>query len=111
MIGAVVIDAVMGQDIEMRSPSGFLDPLRAALPIAGPGRDIEAGFAGLVRSPGLPGRRLLHFQTQTVGSFEIPPGIIGAAPSPFRLQRERDDRLRDMPPQDIGDQRFAESGL
>lgn len=63
VIGAVVVNPVMGQDIEMRSPSGFLDPLRATLPIAGPSRDIEARLAGLVRYPGLPGRRLLHFQT------------------------------------------------
>lgn len=66
MIGAVVVDTVMGEDIEMGRPPGFLDPPRTALPITGPGRDIEAGLVGLVRSPGLPGRRLLHFQTQAV---------------------------------------------
>jgi len=66
MIGAVVVDTVMGEDIEMGCPAGFLDPPRTALPISGSGRNIEAGFVGLVRSPGLSGRRLLHFQTQAV---------------------------------------------
>lgn len=75
--------------------------------------DIEAGGNSPVGRgcPSLAQGCLLYFQPDTVGPLKIPTRIIACAPSPFWLKRKCDNRLDNLTPQNIGDERLAESGL
>lgn len=108
MIGVIVVNAVMGEHIDMCSSPRFGDPFCPAFPMSSSGCDVEDRFARLVCTPRLSRRRLLHLQPQAVSPHKIPSGIVRTAPIPFRLQCKRYDSLGHLTSQDVGHKRFSE---
>jgi len=77
MVGGFVNERMMREHVDLRIPARLSDPGCSVFPIAGALAYIESRHKlRFRRSPGLPYRRLLHFQLDAGFVFEIPSSPI-----------------------------------